>query len=991
MGTENEEPGPGDTLEILKKKAAIFEKGVNYPIKLWISTARKLYDQAFKYENESRLEIAYVKYLRASSIVIEVIPSHKDYVLFKSQGGPILKQYQELRQETSLSFFRFQKIHQILKLRDIEKMSLNKSNTVVNTKESFLRSSSKSVSPELIQRDLKPGLSYSFSLNEKIDFPKNDHMEISDIRRSQSIDLLNSQFRLPTPISFPFKFSPTNTDLKLSFSETNIDKDMNPFTSSSLLTDLNKKHVLSDQITIFPNFSFIDSDTLYKYIISKDNKSRILFLDIRPRSEFNKFRIASENIVCIEPIILTLQEDISGDQLEDSLIISPLSEQKTFSNRHKFDLIVYYDWDSKNDNLSGNISQNEKARIFYNLNKAIYNYGGFQKPLKHIPVLLSGGLKEWVNFIKKNDIFCDFIEGTNTHNIRNGFTENILPSDHESNYLYLKSNINIPNSYAPSDYSLYSVDIGLEKKNHKNSIEMTMSMEKFQSLFKNNMNLTDNKDISSGSNNDLHLKMKEKYPSHLTLSQQSLIKFMPYFETNDIHNSLRDYHNINKYEFLSQKMDINDLNNCEKKGISSNNPFYDFIEPKNTNNEFPRRSTSREYNSLDSYKFKQPSLSDINSIITKPQTLTSQIYNTEQFCVRGIIGATGLTNLGNTCYMNAIIQCLNSTIPFVRYYRDGSYKKHINFNNPLGYKGELVQTFARLITYLWDNEHTYVSPLFFKNVVGRLKEQFRDNDQQDSQEFLAFLLDGLHEELNIAAGQLRPKELTPEEELKIENMPDKIASNIEWQKYVRLNNSIVVSLFQGQLQSRLKCLTCDFQSTTYNPFTYLSLPIPLTQAKTSTLYECLQFFVQKEYLKDKEQWYCSKCRKPRDATKTLTISKIPQILLIHLKRFQTCGHWKDKINTKIDFLINNFDLTDFLLDSTQSLSDPLNHGQYLYHLYAVTNHYGNLDGGHYTAMVKNSFTNSWNLFDDRRVVFCSERDVVSPAAYILFYIRNNVV
>lgn len=123
----------------------------------------------------------------------------------------------------------------------------------------------------------------------------------------------------------------------------------------------------------------------------------------------------------------------------------------------------------------------------------------------------------------------------------------------------------------------------------------------------------------------------------------------------------------------------------------------------------------------------------------------------------------------------------------------------------------------------------------------------------------------------------------------------------------------------------------------------------------------------------------------------MTISKIPQILLIHLKRFQTCGHWKDKINTKIDFSINNFDLTDFLLDSTQSLSDPLNHGQYLYHLYAVTNHYGNLDGGHYTAMVKNSFTNSWNLFDDRRVVFCSERDVVSSAAYILFYIRNNVV
>ncbi|KTW25737.1 hypothetical protein T552_03350 [Pneumocystis carinii B80] len=988
MGSEQGEPGPGDTLEVLRRKAAITEKSAKYPIKLWVSTARKLYDQAFSCEGEMQLEMAYVKYLRASSIVIEVIPGHKDYVSFKSRAGPVLRQYQELKQETSSSFFRFQKIHQILKLRDIEKMTLDKSNMMVNMKETFPNFSSEHVSPELIQRDKNSGLNYNFSLNEKIDFPRNDSMEISEIRRTQSINMQDSQFRQPVPC---FKFSPTNSDLKPSFLETG-NKDMNPFTSGNLLTDLNKKQVPSDQMAIFPNFSFIDSDTLYKYIISKDNKSRILFLDIRPRSEFNKFRIASENIVCIEPIILTLQEDISGDQLEESLIISPSLEQKTFSNRHKFDFIVYYDWDSKNDNLNGNIFQKEKARIFHNLNKAIYNYGGFQKPLKHIPMLLSGGLKEWINFIKKNDIFCDFIIGTNTHNIRDDFTENRLPLNHESNRSFLKSNINIPNSYAPSDYSLYNVDIGLEKKNLKDSVEMTVSMGKFQSMFKNNMNLTDkNTDISSGSNDELHSKIKEKYPSHFALSQQSSTKFTPYFETNNIHSSLRDHHSIDTYENRSQKMPANDLNNFEKKGISPNNPFYDYIKPKNTNNEFPQYSTSREYNSLDSYKFKQHSLSDTSAITTKPQALTSQIYNTEQFCIRGIIGATGLTNLGNTCYMNAIIQCLNSTIPFVRYYRDGSYKKHINFNNPLGYKGELVQTFARLITYLWDNEHTYVSPLFFKNVVGRLKEQFRDNDQQDSQEFLAFLLDGLHEELNIAAGQLKPKELTPEEELKIENMPDKIASSIEWQRYVRLNNSIVVSLFQGQLQSRLKCLTCDFQSTTYNPFTYLSLPIPLTQTKTSTLYECLQFFVQKEYLKDKEQWYCSKCRKPRDATKTLTISKIPQILLIHLKRFQTCGHWKDKINTKIDFLINNFDLTDFLLDSTQSLSDPLNHGQYLYHLYAVTNHYGNLDGGHYTAMVKNSFTNSWNLFDDRRVVYCNERDVVSSAAYILFYIRNNVI
>lgn len=93
-----QEPKSNDTLKVLKEKAMIFERSLNYPIKLWISSAKKLYEQAFKFENELQFEIAYVKYLRASSIVIEIIPNHKDYILFKSQGGIFLKQYQELKQ-----------------------------------------------------------------------------------------------------------------------------------------------------------------------------------------------------------------------------------------------------------------------------------------------------------------------------------------------------------------------------------------------------------------------------------------------------------------------------------------------------------------------------------------------------------------------------------------------------------------------------------------------------------------------------------------------------------------------------------------------------------------------------------------------------------------------------------------------------------------------------------------------------------------------------
>ncbi|KTW27560.1 uncharacterized protein T551_03059 [Pneumocystis jirovecii RU7] len=947
----------GDTLEALKKKAEIFEKDTNYPIKLWISTAKKLQDQwkkAYKFETEGNLEMAYVNYLKGSSIVVEVIPNHKDYTTFKNQSGPILKKYHELKKETSLSLFKCQEIYQTLKMRDIEKKQiLDESNNIAYTKDTFSVPYDETNSDKLTWKESSSTLNRNFFLNKETDSIKSDSFEISGIEHVQNVDTPKTPFKSLDCVSSPnLCFGTVN--LSSSF---NINKEIKRFTSNQALRSLNEKLVLPDQTNLSSWFSFIEPETLYKSIICKDNKSEILFLDIRPRNEFKKLRIASENVVCIEPIILTLEENISGDQLEDSLIISPLSEQKMFSDRHKFDHVVYYDWDSRNDNLNGNIFQKEKARILYNLNNAIFNFGRFKKPLKHAPVLLSGGLKAWISFIKKNDLFSDFIKGTDIDN-KESLGKNLLSFEQKSNQLSIKPNIDYSKLYISSvEHSLYISQPESEKKYIDTPQKMIMSMNEFESLFKNNTNQTNKtKDVPITLNSNLQSEFRMECSSQNSLSQQ--LKSTPCFETKNNYNTLGSYNDLNTFKSLFQEITPSNSNNFLKKNIPSNNPFCEFTKVKN-----------------DNCRFKELILSNMNTINLRTQNIISQNYNTEQFRVCETIGTTGLTNLGNTCYMNAIIQCLSNTIPFARYYRDGSYKKHINFDNPLGYKGELAQTFAQLISYLWDNEHTYVSPLFFKNVIGRLKEQFRNNDQQDSQEFLAFLLDGLHEELNTAAGRLKPRELTVEEKLKIESMPDQIASNIEWQRYTHLNNSIVVSLFQGQLQSRLKCLTCSFQSTTYNPFTYLSLPIPFTQAKTSTLYECLQFFVQKEYLKDKEQWYCSKCKKPRDATKTLTISKIPEILLIHLKRFRTCGHWKDKIDTKVDFLINNLDLTDFLLKS-ELFTDSSNHEKYLYHLYAVTNHYGNLDGGHYTAVIKNGFTNSWNLFDDRRVVFCNESDVV---------------
>ncbi len=111
-------------------------------------------------------------------------------------------------------------------------------------------------------------------------------------------------------------------------------------------------------------------------------------------------------------------------------------------------------------------------------------------------------------------------------------------------------------------------------------------------------------------------------------------------------------------------------------------------------------------------------------------------------------GLCGLSNLGNTCFMNSIIQGLSNTPPVQEYFANDNYVEDINEENPLGMKGEIARAFGDLLKNIWSGRNTYVVPRNFKMAVGRFAPQFSGYQQQDSQELLTFLLDGLHEDLN---------------------------------------------------------------------------------------------------------------------------------------------------------------------------------------------------------------------------------------------------
>ncbi|KAL4216469.1 Ubiquitin carboxyl-terminal hydrolase 8 [Mactra antiquata] len=337
--------------------------------------------------------------------------------------------------------------------------------------------------------------------------------------------------------------------------------------------------------------------------------------------------------------------------------------------------------------------------------------------------------------------------------------------------------------------------------------------------------------------------------------------------------------------------------------------------------------------------------------------------------VHGNVGRalTGLRNLGNTCYMNSTIQCLNNTSPLITYLLTDSYLYDINRDSKSGSLWEVTDDFAYLVKALWSGQYRCITPRDFKSVVGRQQPMFAGFEQQDSQEFLTFLLDGLHEGLNKV--KTRPK--IPEQDN--DGMSDIRAAEIAWRDHKLHNESIIVELFQGQLKSTIMCLTCRKQSVTFQAFMFLSLPIPAPNR--CTLQDCLRQFAAEEKMCGSSQWKCPRCRSYRDSVKKIEIWKLPAILLIALNRFVYEGQWRNKINANVDFPVRGLDMSSFVKGPAPK---P-------YRLYAASNHFGTLDGGHYTACCRNPITQKWYKFDDHEVYEMSESGVKTSAAYVLYY------
>uniref|UniRef100_A0A4W5KJ80 Ubiquitin carboxyl-terminal hydrolase n=1 Tax=Hucho hucho TaxID=62062 RepID=A0A4W5KJ80_9TELE len=510
-------------------------------------------------------------------------------------------------------------------------------------------------------------------------------------------------------------------------------------------------------------------------------------------------------------------------------------------------------------------------------------------------------------------------------------------------------------------------------------------------------------------------------------------------------------------------------------------------------------------------------------------------------------GLCGLSNLGNTCFMNSALQCLSNVPPLTEYFLKDKYNDELNEDNPLGMKGEIAKAYAEITKQSWSGKYSYVTPRPFKTQVGRFAPQFSGYQQQDSHELLAFLLDGLHEDLN----RIRKK---PYILLKdAEGRPDKVVAEEAWENHIKRNDSIIVDIFHGLFKSTLVCPVCAKVSVTFDPFCYLTLPLPMKKERTLEVYlvrldplakptqvttvsglyslvhtvakmivtdiynhrfhrifasnenlssimerddiyvfevavnrledtdhvvipvhlrekykqsgynhtstplfgqpflitvprtlsedklynmlllhlwwvththalqqnsdpllittnltvceqdfekhesmeykpqkkaafklkDCIELFTTKEKLGAEDPWYCPNCKEHQQATKKLDLWSLPPVLVVHLKRFSYSRYMRDKLDSLVDFPLSDMEMSEFLIDP--------NAGPCRYNLIAVSNHYGGMGGGHYTAYAKNKDDGKWYNFDDSSVSPANQDQIVSKAAYVLFYQRQDTV
>ena len=369
------------------------------------------------------------------------------------------------------------------------------------------------------------------------------------------------------------------------------------------------------------------------------------------------------------------------------------------------------------------------------------------------------------------------------------------------------------------------------------------------------------------------------------------------------------------------------------------------------------------------FKCKKININKIQSMLHQQTTENNLPKNSDSINIYtpkfGGKGLTGLANLGNTCFMNSVLQCLSHTYELNNFLDEGTWaKKHKrNINDSL-----VLIEWDNLRKMMW-SENCTISPGGFVGAlqkVARVKKRilFTGWLQNDLTEFLQFLTECFHN--SIARGVDMRISGTAISEM------DKLGIKCYtmMKKMYEKEYSEFLKMFFGIHISQIKSLESDYENITPEPFFNLLLPIEGQR----TLEECVDLYTKKEKMEGEEKVEVDENGKKEVAEKNIQFWSLADVLIITLKRF---GNDMRKDQKFIDFPLENLDLSKYVIGYDRDT--------YKYDLYGICNHSGGVMGGHYTAFVRNA-NNKWYSFNDTDVREINNlASLKSAKAYCFFY------
>jgi len=350
--------------------------------------------------------------------------------------------------------------------------------------------------------------------------------------------------------------------------------------------------------------------------------------------------------------------------------------------------------------------------------------------------------------------------------------------------------------------------------------------------------------------------------------------------------------------------------------------------------------------------------------------------NNNKFSKYDNYGFSTLANLGNTCFMNTVLQILNHTYELLELSKTCAFQKQ---TTPIGIsESKLFSEWIELHKLMWntpENTKIIVSPnkfVYYVQELAKIKENniFTGFNQNDMSEFLLFLISSMHNSISRGIN------------MKISGTAVNQKDNMACKCYSMMKTvyskeySEIMDLFYGITISHIDSLEGESYATNQEFFFILDLPIPShIKNPNPTLIDCFDEYSNPEVLDGENSWFNETTKQKESVRKYTTFWTFPKILVISLKRFSQQGI--NKRQDLVNFPIEGLKLTKYV--------EGYNNNKYIYDLFGVGNHTGSSgQGGHYFANVKNS-KNEWLCFNDTSVNTIDESQIITNNAYCLFY------